>query len=82
MADVEITVVIPEAWVSDTIEAFTKVAGSRIDMQAHKFTLSYGGDTFVMENITVDHPIVWALEFPPVTELLGDVIARLKRISH
>ena len=38
MADVEITVVIPEAWVSDTVEAFQKVAGSHIDMQAHKFT--------------------------------------------
>ena len=38
MADVEITVVIPEAWVDDTVEAFTKVAGSRIDMHAHKST--------------------------------------------
>ena len=36
MADVEITVVIPEAWVADTVEAFTAVAGARIDMMAHK----------------------------------------------
>ena len=46
MADVEITVVIPEAWVSDTVEAFTKVAGSHIDIRAHKFIgdVDFNGD--------------------------------------
>ena len=47
----------------------------------HTFTLTYGGDTQVINDFVVDSPIKWYMEFPPVATLLGEVINRLKRIG-
>jgi len=41
----------------------------------HKFTLTYGSETQDIEAITVDHPIVWHLEFPSYTTLGTQVAA-------
>ena len=38
MADVTVQLIIPEAAVPKVVDAFTKAAGARIDMSAHKST--------------------------------------------
>jgi len=35
MADIELTIRIPDAYITRTIDAFTGVAGARIDLMAH-----------------------------------------------
>jgi len=45
------------------------------EARIHKFTLTYGGDTHVVDDFTVDHPIVWHLEFPPMATLLSAIYA-------
>jgi len=43
----------------------------------HSFTFTYGGDTHVAEDFTVDHPIVWHLEYPPQATLLSAIYDKL-----
>jgi len=41
----------------------------------HTFTLTYGGDTHVVDDFTVSAPVVWNLEFPPQATLLSAIYA-------
>jgi len=43
----------------------------------HTFTLSYGGDTHVVTDFTVDAPVIWHLEFPPQATLLSAIYNKL-----
>lgn len=43
----------------------------------HTFTLTYGGDTHVINDFTVSSPVVWHLEFPPQATLLSAIVAKL-----
>lgn len=47
----------------------------------HKFTYTVGGIGFEMENVTVDSPIVWRIEFPSTIDALDEINNRLKRIG-
>jgi len=43
----------------------------------HTFTLTYGGDTHVVTDFTVDALVVWHLEFPPMATMLTAIYDKL-----
>jgi len=43
----------------------------------HTFTFSYGGDTHVKNDVVIDHPIVWHIEFPPIATMMTAIYNKL-----